>query len=117
MQKNFLKVHQAGLRARYKLQILKDKFIDEDILKNYFLDDENIQNSIESIRVNKKAYSIVFELNENIFESIEKKLETLSLNSLLTSIDGVNRINPIIPINAVISAILNNFSSVISMLF
>ena len=88
MQKNFLKVHQAGLRARYKLQILKDKFIDEDILKNYFLDDENIQNSIESIRVNKKAYSIVFELNENIFESIEKKLETLSLNSLLTSIDG-----------------------------
>ena len=33
MNKKFIKVHQIGLRARYKLEILKDNFIDEDILK------------------------------------------------------------------------------------
>lgn len=55
MNKKFIKVHQIGLRARYKLEILKDNFIDEDILKGYF----NNFSEIQSIRVNKKAYSII----------------------------------------------------------
>ena len=61
MNKKFIKVHQIGLRARYKLEILKDNFIDEDILKGYF----NNFSEIQSIRVNKKAYSIIFELKKS----------------------------------------------------
>lgn len=79
MDKNFIKVHQSGLRARYKLELLRDKFIDEDILKNYF----NDLNEIKNIRVNKKAYSIIFELNSDIFSKIEEKLTNISLENLL----------------------------------
>ncbi len=64
MNKKFIKVHQIGLRARYKLEILKDNFIDEDILKGYF----NNFSEIQSIRVNKKAYSIIFELKKISFK-------------------------------------------------
>lgn len=79
MDKNFIKVHQSGLRARYKLELLRDKFIDEDILKSYF----NDLNEIKNIRVNKKAYSIIFELNSDIFSKIEEKLTNISLENLL----------------------------------
>ncbi|PRM95785.1 heavy metal translocating P-type ATPase [Aliarcobacter cryaerophilus] len=81
MNKKFIKVHQIGLRARYKLEILKDNFIDEDILKGYF----NNFSEIQSIRVNKKAYSIIFELKKDIFQDIEKRLETITLENLLKS--------------------------------
>ena len=79
MNKNFIKVHQTPFRARYKLEILKEKFIDEEILKAYFKEFEEIKN----IRVNKKAYSIIFEVKSDIFSKIEEKLKNLSLNSLL----------------------------------
>ena len=38
------------------------------------------------------------------------------MSTFLTSMDGVKTINPIIPIREVIKAILNSFSSVISMI-
>lgn len=82
MNSKFIKVHQIKNRARYKLQILKEKFIDEDILKNYFNDIKEINN----IRINKKAYSIVFEVNSDVFNEIEEKLETISLDNLLKSV-------------------------------
>ncbi len=79
MTNNFTKVHQTGLRARYKLAILKDKFVDVEILKGYFSEFKEIKN----IRVNKKAYSIIFELSSDIFSKIENKLSTISLDNLL----------------------------------
>ncbi|QKF58786.1 heavy metal translocating P-type ATPase [Aliarcobacter lanthieri] len=80
---NFIKIHQTKLRARYKLSLLKDSFIDEDILKNYFL---NID-YIKEVRVNKKAYSIIFELKENKFLELENILKNLNTDLLLKSCD------------------------------
>ncbi|WP_418185248.1 heavy metal translocating P-type ATPase [Aliarcobacter vitoriensis] len=80
---DFLKVHQINLRARYKLSILKDSFIDENILKNYFLDID----FIEDVRVNKKAYSVIFELKEDRFLELEKIIENLNRDLLLKSCD------------------------------
>lgn len=80
---NFIKIHQTKLRARYKLLLLKDSFIDEDILKNYFL---NID-YIKEVRVNKKAYSIIFELKENKFLELENILKNLNTDLLLKSCD------------------------------
>ncbi|WP_418179199.1 heavy metal translocating P-type ATPase [Aliarcobacter lanthieri] len=80
---NFIKIHQTKLRARYKLSLLKDSFIDEDILKNYFL---NID-YIKEVRVNKKAYSIIFELKENNFLELENILKNLNTDLLLKSCD------------------------------
>ena len=34
MHKKFIKVHQTTFRARYKLELLKNEFIDEDIYEN-----------------------------------------------------------------------------------
>jgi len=79
----FLKVHQIKLRARYKLSILKDSFVDEDILKNYFLN----LSFIKDVRVNKKAYSVIFELKEDKFLELENILEKLSIDLLLKSCD------------------------------
>ena len=76
---NFKKVHQVNLRARYKLAILKDSFVDEKILENYFLDFTFIKN----VRVNKKAYSVIFELNEDRFSELEDILNSLDTNKLL----------------------------------
>ncbi|AXK48351.1 heavy metal translocating P-type ATPase [Aliarcobacter trophiarum LMG 25534] len=84
MDKKFIKVHQIGLRARYKLEILKDNFIDEDILKGYF----SSFKEIKTIRINKKAYSIIFELREDIFKKIEEILKDLSLETLLKSVQN-----------------------------
>lgn len=77
--KDFKKVHQTHLRARYKLSLLKDSFIDENILENYFLDFD----FIKSVRVNKKAYSIIFELNEDKFNELEEILSSLDTDKLL----------------------------------
>lgn len=81
MKKNFLKVHQTASRVRYKLFLLKEKFIDEEVLKNYF---KKIK-EIENIRINKKAYSIIFELKCDITNKIEKILDTLTVEELLKS--------------------------------
>ena len=72
MNKKFIKVHQTNLRFRYKYFLLKDKFIDENILKNYF---EKIKD-IKSVRINKKAFSIIFELHKDISKKIEETTST-----------------------------------------
>ena len=77
----FIKVHQSNLRFRYKYFLLKEKFIDENILKNYF---EKIKD-IKSVRINKKAYSIVFELKKDISLQIEEILSKLTTEDLLKS--------------------------------
>ena len=77
----FIKVHQSNLRFRYKYFLLKEKFIDENILKNYF---EKIKD-IKSVRINKKAYSIVFELKKDVSLQIEEILSKLTTEDLLKS--------------------------------
>jgi heavy metal translocating P-type ATPase len=81
MKNKFIKVHQTAFRVRYKLFLLKEKFIDEEILQNYFkkIDD------IKSIRINKQAFSIIFELKNDITTKIEEILNTLTLDELLKS--------------------------------
>lgn len=81
MNNKFIKVHQSNLRTRYKYFLLKDEFIDENILKNYF---EKIKD-IKSVRINKKAFSIIFELHKDISEKIEEILNTLTIEDLLKS--------------------------------
>lgn len=81
MNKKFIKVHQTNLRFRYKYFLLKDEFIDENILKNYF---EKIKD-IKSVRINKKAFSIIFELHKDISIQIEEILNKLTIEDLLKS--------------------------------
>lgn len=81
MNNKFIKVHQSNLRTRYKYFLLKDEFIDENILKNYF---EKIKD-IKSVRINKKAFSIIFELHKDISEKIEEILNKLTIEDLLKS--------------------------------
>ena len=81
MNNKFIKVHQTNLRFRYKYFLLKDEFIDENILKNYF---EKIKD-IKSVRINKKAFSIIFELHKDISEKIEEILNKLTIEDLLKS--------------------------------
>ena len=81
MNNKFIKVHQSNLRFRYKYFLLKEKFIDENILKNYF---EKIKD-IKSVRINKKAYSIVFELKKDVSFQIEEILSKLTTEDLLKS--------------------------------
>ena len=81
MNNKFIKVHQSNLRTRYKYFLLKDEFIDENILKNYF---EKIKD-IKNVRINKKAFSIIFELHKDISEKIEEILNKLTIEDLLKS--------------------------------
>lgn len=81
MNNKFIKVHQTAFRVRYKLFLLKEKFIDEEILKNYF---KKIK-EIENVRINKKTYSIIFELKSDITSKIEKILNNLTVEELLKS--------------------------------
>ena len=81
MENKFVKVHQTAFRVRYKLFLLKEKYIDEEILKNYF---RKIK-EIESVRINKKAYSIIFELKSDITSKIEEILNNLTIEELLKS--------------------------------
>lgn len=77
----FIKVHQTSSRLRYKYFLIKEKFIDEDILKNYL---KKI-NHVESVRINKKAFSIIFEINKDITNEIEAILSELTLDELLNN--------------------------------
>ena len=81
MNNKFIKVHQSNLRTRYKYFLLKNEFIDENILKNYF---EKIKD-IKSVRINKKAFSIIFELHKDISEKIEEILNKLTIEDSLKS--------------------------------
>ncbi|MFA6739971.1 MAG: heavy metal translocating P-type ATPase [Arcobacteraceae bacterium] len=81
MNNKFIKVHQTNLRVRYKYFLLKYEFIDENILKNYF---EKIKD-IKNVRINKKAFSIIFELHKDISIEIEEILNKLTIEELLKS--------------------------------
>lgn len=79
----FIKVHETTQRVRYKYELLKDKNIDENILQAYF---EKLD-GISSVRINKKAYSIIFNIEDNITTKIEELLSKLSLDELLSKVD------------------------------
>ena len=79
MKNKFIKVHQTASRLRYKYFLLKEKFIDENILKNYL---EKIED-VKSVRINKKAFSIVFEIQSDISSKIEEILSSLTIEELL----------------------------------
>ena len=79
MKNKFIKVHQTASRLRYKYFLLKEKFIDENILKNYL---EKVED-VKSVRINKKAFSIVFEIQSNISSKIEEILSSLTIEELL----------------------------------
>jgi heavy metal translocating P-type ATPase len=81
MKNKFIKVHQTSSRLRYKYFLLKDKYIDENILKNYL---ERIED-VQSVRINKKAFSIVFEINEDITSKLEDILNNLTIDELLNN--------------------------------
>ena len=81
MNNKFIKVHQTSSRLRYKYFLLKEKFIDEDILKNYL---EKV-NHVESVRINKKAFSIIFEISKDITSELEAILSELTLDELLNN--------------------------------
>ncbi|AXX93083.1 heavy metal translocating P-type ATPase [Malaciobacter molluscorum LMG 25693] len=81
MNKNFKIVHETPSRLRYKYLLLKEDFIDENILKSYL---ENID-GVNSVRVNKKAFSVIFNIENNIKEKIEDVLKKLTLDDLLST--------------------------------
>ncbi len=80
----FRRVHKTPKRARYKLELLKDEYIDENILKSYL---EKVDKVI-SVRINKKANSVVFSFEEDVTLEIEARLNSLDRNKLLESLDG-----------------------------
>ena len=83
MKNNFIKVHETASRIRYKYFLLKEKFIDENILQTYL---EKVE-GVLSVRINKKAFSIIFEVEENITDKLENILRTLTLDELLENCD------------------------------
>lgn len=84
MIKRFIKVHQTPSRVRYKLFLLKEKFINEELLKAYF---EKVD-GVKSVRVNKKAYSIIFELQKDVTSHLEKIFNSLTTDKLLKSCEN-----------------------------
>ena len=84
MINQFQKVHSTSSRARYKFSLLKDKSIDENILKS------NLKeiSGVTDLRINKKAYSVVFNFeDDSVCKEIEEKLSSLTLEDLLVSCD------------------------------
>lgn len=76
----FKKVHSTSTRARYKYDLLKDDSIDENTLKSYL---EKIEGVI-SVRINKKAHSVIFNLQDNVLDAIEEKLLSANRDNLLS---------------------------------
>lgn len=81
MSNQFKKVHQTPNRSRYKYSLLKDEYIDENILQTYL---EKIE-GVNSVRINKKAHSVIFNYDEDITLQIEKALEEITSDKLLDS--------------------------------
>jgi len=82
MHNQFIKVHSTPNRARYKFSLLKDKYLDENILRTNL---EKLE-GVTSVRVNKKANSIIFHFdNISTCDEIENKLSTLDIEELLSS--------------------------------
>ncbi|RXJ87975.1 heavy metal translocating P-type ATPase [Arcobacter sp. CECT 8985] len=81
MNKYFKKVHETPNRLRYKYFLLKEDYIDENILKSYL---QNIE-GVSDVRINKKAFSVIFYIQEDIKENIENVLKKLTLDDLLST--------------------------------
>ena len=81
MKNKFIKVHQTSSRVRYKYFLLKDEYMDENILKNYLKKIEDVL----SVRINKKAFSIIFEINKDITSKLEEILNSLTSEELLAN--------------------------------
>jgi heavy metal translocating P-type ATPase len=77
----YKKVHSTANRVRYKYELLKDDSIDENILTSYLQKIEGVK----SVRVNKKACSIVFYIQEDVLETIENTLENINREELLNN--------------------------------
>jgi heavy metal translocating P-type ATPase len=84
MKNNFIKVHQTSTRVRYKYFLLKEKFIDENILKNHLKKIDYVSD----VRINKKAFSIIFEIQKDITEKLEEILSKLTLDELLSNCEN-----------------------------
>ncbi|XPV69525.1 MAG: heavy metal translocating P-type ATPase [Halarcobacter sp.] len=82
MSNSYKQVHKTKNRVRYKYSLLKDKSIDTNILKIYF---EQID-GVQSVRINKKAYSIVFILEDfSTIDLIEEKLSNATRDDYLSN--------------------------------
>ena len=81
MKNKFIKVHQTSSRVRYKYFLLKDEYMDENILKNYLKKIEDVL----SVRINRKAFSIIFEINKDITPKLEEILNSLTSEELLAN--------------------------------
>jgi heavy metal translocating P-type ATPase len=80
MSNKFKLVHKVPFRVRYKYPLLRSDSIDANVLKEYF---EQID-GVLSVRINKKAFSIVFNLeNNSIIDTIEKKLQNATREDFL----------------------------------
>ena len=80
MNKNiFKKVHSTAFRSRYKYELLKDEYLDENMLQSYL---EKIE-KVTCVRINKKAFSIVFDYEEDVSLEIENTLSSLTIDDLL----------------------------------
>lgn len=88
---NYKKVHSTKNRARYKVDFLKEKYIDVKTLKANL---EKI-NGVDSVRVNKKACSIIFEFEESkTCLDIEIELESINLDDLLNTCNNLETCTP-----------------------
>lgn len=84
MINQFQKVHATSNRVRYKYSLLKDKYLDENILKKEL---EKLSGVI-SVRVNKKAHSVIFNFEDSfIYKEVEDKLSSLTIDKLLSTCD------------------------------
>ena len=80
MSNTFKKVHQTASRVRYRFNLLKEEFIDDNILSSYL---SKIK-GVNKVRVNKKASSIIFNIEDTeVCYEIETILDKLSLDDLL----------------------------------
>ncbi len=84
MTNKFIKIHQTTTRVRYKYFLLKDKYLDENILKNHLKKIEYVEN----VRINKKAFSIIFEIKKDITSKLEEILNTLTYEELLSNCEN-----------------------------
>jgi heavy metal translocating P-type ATPase len=84
MENRFIKVHQTSTRVRYKYFLLKEKYIDENILSNHL----SKITHVKSVRINKKAFSIIFEIEKDITRELENILNTLTLEKLLSNCEN-----------------------------
>ena len=84
MTNKFIKIHQTATRVRYKYFLLKDKYLDENILKNHLKKIEYVEN----VRINKKAFSIIFEIKKDITPKLEEILNTLTYEELLNNCEN-----------------------------